>query len=73
MTDSITISRQHRPDIRAGKLDDGTIVIRCGRAWLQVDEDDLRRLYRFSAGRPSIARYPVMAPHSALSATETGE
>lgn len=55
--DSITISRAHRPDIKAFKQDDGSVIIRAGRAWLHMDADDLHQLYAYAADRPRIQRY----------------
>lgn len=63
MTDTLTLNRELRPTIKATKTDDGSVIIRAGRAWLQVDADDLHQLYAYAADRPTIQRY-VMAPES---------
>ena len=48
----------------ATKQDDGSVIIRAGRAWVQFDAADLQQLYAYAADRPTIQRYPVTAPKS---------
>jgi hypothetical protein len=69
ITDTLTIDRAYRPAIKATKHSDGSVIVHAGRSWMQFDADDLRQLYAYAADRPTIQRYPVMAPES----PETGE
>lgn len=46
------------------KQDDGSVIIRAGRSWVQFDAADLQQLYAYAADRPTIQRYPVNGPES---------
>lgn len=61
MTDSLVIDRIYRPQIKATKQTDGSVIVHAGRSWMQFDADNLHELYAYAADRPTIQRYPVMA------------
>jgi len=71
-TDSLVIDRVYRPQIKATKHHDGSVIVHAGRSWMQFDVDDLQRLYAYAADRPTIQRYPVNAPESPLSDENAG-
>ena len=70
---TLVIDRVYRPQIKATKQSDGSVIVHAGRSWMQFDADDLQRLYAYAADRPVIRRYPVVGTESPLSATQTGE
>ena len=60
----------HREPITVVKHDDNELILRAGRTFLQLSVDDLRELYAFASGKPTIQRYRAVA---APDRTETGE
>lgn len=69
---NLLLSRPYRPDIKATKQADGSVIIRAGRAYLQLDAADLHELYAYAADRPTIQRF-LMAPKMPLEATQSGD
>lgn len=73
--ESLVIDPVYRPQIKATKHDDGSVIVRAGRSWVQFSAADLHELYAFAADRPTIQKYPSMAlrPHTATNNTAVGE
>jgi hypothetical protein len=53
------------------KQDDGSVIIRVGRAWVQFDAADLQQLYAYAADRPTIQMH-VMAHLCAIPGADLG-
>ncbi len=64
MTDAVIISDPLRVPVTAQRLEDGRTIIRTpGKPAMIFSRDEVDRLARFAADKPTIQRY-VMAPES---------